>query len=173
MKTQKSIKITAPKGKVINMDEFNASGEIVFVNEIPPVLPFPDNWAIFNDKGYFIDRMSYVCLADGVINSLAPEHRNVLPNRDLAEQMVIFTQLITLREEYRRIELHNNSFLTPIDWNDNSKPKYCLEIRNNSDICIEIFSSISHLFAFQMRSTTELFKNNFQNMILKCKDLLG
>lgn len=172
MKTQKSIKITAPKGKVINMDQFNTSGEIVFVDEIPPILPFPMQWEIFNDTGYYISRACSILLSNYTTNNNT-NNKNVLPNRDLAEQMLIFHQLITLREEYRRIEMHNNPSLQPIDWNNNTKPKYCLQTRNNSDLYINIFSSISHLFSFQMKSTAELFKDNFYNMILKCKDLLG
>lgn len=174
MKTQKSIKITAPKGKVINIDEFNTSGKITFVDEIPPVLPFPTKWQVFNDLGYYINFDSSVELEDiDKSSKFDTYNRNVLPNHDLAEQIVIFEQLITLREEYRRIELHNNSSLTPIDWNDSSKPKYCLEIINNHLIYIEVYTSINHLFSFQTRTAAELFKYNFQNMILKCKDLLG
>lgn len=174
MKTQKSIKITAPKGQVINMDEFNTSGEIKFVDEIPPVLLFPTEWQIFNDRGYYINKRSVI--ESVVIDKIAasyPDNRNVLPNRDLAEQIVIFEQLITLKEEYRRIELHNNSSLTPIDWNDCTKPKYCVQLRSNNELSIGVLNTISNLFSFQTRTAAELFKDNFQNMILKCKDLLG
>ena len=165
----KQIVIKAPEGKAIDINYFNESGNVRFVDEKPSTMEFPTKWGVNHLKnGFYIDE-------DGAVVEIEPldeDWCDILPSKHLAEQMLIFHQLITMRERYREIEILNDPKLsTSIDWNCDSL-KYCLCIISNSIQKLNC-NKKRVPFSFQLPQTRDAFMANFGDMILQCKDLLG
>ena len=169
----KQIIIDAPEGKVIDMEHFNQTGNVRFIDEQPAKIEFPKEWKLKTETDYFYIRQDCSIWRSGVDSTtmLSTKNRNLLPSKSLAEQMLIFTQLITMRERYREIEKLNNPELGEIDWSSD-QDKYCVFIINNK-LATDYCYSIRRIFTFQLRSTRDEFAKNFGDMILQCKDILG
>ena len=173
MKNSKQIIIDAPEGKVIDMDHLIKTNEVIFIDETPAKIEFPKEWELKYGTNYFIDVDSEVedCeIIEKYINQIA--NRNILPSKSLADQMLIFTQLITMRERYREIEKLNNPELGYIDWYSDNERKYCIVLANNK-LSTGFYYEMRSQFAFQLHSTRDEFLKNFGDMILQCKDILG
>lgn len=171
MKNSKQIIIDAPEGKVIDMEHFNQTGNVRFIDEQQTKIEFPKGWEVENKTYYYIDGFSRI---DSFMSDclLSPEELiNSLPSKSLAEQMLIFTQLITMRERYREIEKQNNPELGEIDW-CSDQDKHCVQLINNK-LNTDCYYAISRTFSFQLYSTRDEFLKNFGDMILQCKDILG
>ena len=125
------------------------------------------------DESYYIgDGCTISQWSVDLRNKKSQSNRNNIPTKSLAEQMLIFTQLITMRERYREIEKLNNTELGEIDWNSDSQNKYC--VANNRNKIHELsMVAIMFPFSFQLSETRDEFANNFEDMILQCKDILG
>ena len=172
MKNNKQIIIDAPEGKVIDLEHFNQTGNVRFIDEKPAKIEFPKEWEVqkqkyfyINDDARIVSFMSY--------GSLSPVSlRNSLPSKSLAEQMLIFTQLITMRERYREIEKLNNPELGDIDWGNGTYGKHCVLLSSNKIEKTERWNN-NHAFSFQLSETRDEFAKNFGYMILQCKDILG
>lgn len=172
MKNNKQIIIDAPEGKVIDMDHFNQTGNVRFIDEQPAKIEFPKEWELKEGFFYYIDSYSEVECINVLNDESSKRHfNNSLPTKSLAEQMLIFTQLITMRERYREIEKLNNPELGVIDW-CSEKTKHCIQLVNNK-LAIDGYYAISRTFSFQLHSTRDEFVKNFGYMILQCKDILG
>jgi len=149
------------------------TNEVIFIDETPAKIEFPKEWELKYGTNYFIDVDSEVedCeIIEKYINQIA--NRNILPSKSLADQMLIFTQLITMRERYREIEKLNNPELGYIDWYSDNERKYCIVLANNK-LSPGFYYAISRTFSFQLPSTRDEFLKNFGDMILQCKDILG
>lgn len=171
MKNNKQIIIDAPEGKVIDMDHLIKTNEVIFIDEQPEKIEFPKEWEVENKTYFYINGSSGIKRFDSYDPVPRYTLRNSLPTESLAEQMLIFTQLITMRERYREIEKLNNPELGEIDW-DYKKDKYCIDIANNK-LNTDCYSGICRTFSFQLPSTRYEFAKNFGDMILQCKDILG
>lgn len=171
MKNNKQIIIDAPEGKVIDMEHFNQTGNVRFVDEKPEKIEFPKEWSLQKNEYYYITSYSNIRCFD-VLDPSICSSTNSLPSKTLAEQMLIFTQLITMRERYREIEKLNNPELGDIDWYSDNERKYCIVLANNK-LSPGFYYAISRTFSFQLPSTRDEFLKNFGDMILQCKDILG
>ena len=172
MNNNKQIIIDAPEGKVIDMEHFNQTGNVRFIDEKPAKIEFPKEWEVQKQKYFYINDDARIdsFISDG---SLSPVSlRNSLPTKSLAEQMLIFTQLITMRERYREIEKLNNPELGSVNWADSDFLKYCVYLDSNN-LSLNSFYGCFFPFSFQLPSTRDEFSKNFGDMILQCKDILG
>jgi len=170
---KKQIIIDAPEGQVIDMEHFNQTGNVRFIDETTEKIEFPKEWELKEGICYYITDVSSVKegeLEEG--NTKDKQNKNILPTKSLAEQMLIFTQLITMRERYREIEKLNNPELGEIDWNNDSQNKYCIANNRNK---VHKLSMIAMLFpfSFQLKETRDEFAKNFGDIILQCNDILG
>ena len=171
MKNNKQIIIDAPEGKVIDMEHLIKTNEVIFIDEKPTKIEFPKEWEIETKTYFYINDYSGIGRLDLESTVSRDSLRNSLPTRSLAEQMLVFTQLITMRERYREIERNNNPELGKIDWSP-EKTKYCVQLVNNK-LNIDGYYEMRRTFSFQLRSTSDEFAKNFGDMILQCKDILG
>ncbi len=169
MSNNKQMIIKAPDGQIIDMEHFKKTNEVIFIDEIPEKLPFPENWGIKNGTTvYYINTMAELRTATFENDN---RYYNSYPTEKLAKQSVVFAKLIMMREEYRRIELHNDPNLTPIDWSDN-KTKYIIELFNGT-LNINTLVRTHAVFSFLKRETCNEFLKHYSKAILYCKDLLG
>lgn len=168
---KKQIIIDAPEGQVIDMEYFNQTGNVRFIDEKPEKIEFPKKWELQKKVYFYITDDSEIGFfnSDGTVspNTL----RNSLPTKSLAEQMLIFMQLITMRDRYREIEKLNYPELGEIDWN-HSKSKYFVGLENNRLKNLPCYD-LNRTFSFQLPTTRDEFAKNFGDMILQCKDILG
>lgn len=168
----KQIIIDAPEGQVIDMEHFNQTGNVRFIDENPKKIEFPKEWELKEGESYYIGDGSTISQWDiDLSNKKSQINRNNIPTKSLAEQMLIFTQLITMRERYREIEKHNNPELGDIDW-CSEKDKHCIQLIKNK-LDTDYYYTRRNTFSFQLPSTRDEFAKNFGDMILKCKDILG
>ena len=167
----KQITITAPEGKVIDMEHFTKTNEIIFMDKQPTKIEFPKEWSIQNKEYHYITGASEINYFNSGDYSVLDTLKNSLPSKSLAEQMLIFIQLITMRERYREIEKLNNPELWEIDWCA-TKDKYCIDIIYDK-LTPECYYQIRRTFSFQLEETRDEFVKNFGDMILQCKDILG
>lgn len=84
-----------------------------------------------------------------------------LPNKEYAEAILSFIQLIQLRDCYRQ-------GWTP-DWNINNM-KYTVE-QHYEDMVCSAASHVAQIFAFQSEEIRDKFYNNFKGLIEKTKPL--
>jgi hypothetical protein len=169
---KKQIIIDAPEGKVIDMEYFNQTGNVRFIDENPKKIEFPKEWELKEGESYYIGDGCTISQWDiDLRNKKSQSNRNNIPTKTLAEQMLIFTQLITMRERYREIEKLNNPELGVIDWNNCKQRKYSICIINNN-IVLDYFYESNKTFSFLLEKTRDEFANNFEDMILQCKDIL-
>ena len=170
---KKQIIIDAPEGQVIDMEYFNQTGNVRFIDENPKKIEFPKEWELKDGESYYIGDGCTISQWDvDLRNKKSQSNRNNIPTKSLAEQMLIFTQLITMRERYREIEKLNNTELGEIDWNNDSQNKYCVANNRNKIHKLSMIA-IMFPFSFQLSETRDEFAKNFGDMILQCKDILG
>jgi len=172
MKNNKQIIIDAPEGKVIDMEHLIKTNEVIFIDEKPTKIEFPKKWELENKTYFYINDDSGISKfdSDGTVSPCTL--RNSLPTKSLAEQMLIFTQLITMRERYREIEKHNNPELGEIDWGNIQQNKYSIAF-NHNELQKDVYLYLHNTFSFQLKETCDVFDKNFCDMILQCKDILG
>ena len=158
--------IKAPEGYVIDLNYFDETNQIRFIQ--PKIkVKFPTEWELEPKRYPYIDSNADIRYYDVNVNSFKSEsNRTVLPTKKHAEQMVIFSQLILMRERYREIEKINNPELKEIKW-DGSEANYYVYLYYDS------FSESVKTFSFKMKETRDEFAKNFGHMILQCKDILG
>lgn len=151
---------------------FNRTNTIRFIDKKPAKIEFPTEWELKEGTIYYIDSSSQVDNVEISKENIGEEScQNSLPTNTLAEQMLIFTQLIYMRERYREIEKLNNPKLGEIDWYNGSK-KECVVLTNST---IEVTSrwETNSIFSFHLKETRDHFLENFGDMILQCKNILG
>lgn len=172
MNNNKQIIINAPDGQIIDLEYFNQTNNIRFIDEKPTKIEFPKEWELKVDEYYYIDTDSDIKMWNVSLDYIKSDaNKLLLPSKPLAEQMLIFTQLITMRERYREIEKLNNPELKKVIW-DGSEANYCVYIYYNLLEC-DTYKESLRTFSFKKKETLDEFVKNFGDMILQCKDILG
>lgn len=169
----KQIIIDAPQGKVIDLEHFSQTGNVKFIDEKPAKIEFPKKWELQVGDSFYININSEIQIYDVDEDECTDEECTVfLPTKTLAEQMLIFTQLITMRERYREIEKLNNPELGEIDWNNTNQTKYAVTLYENKlEKCYRYGTNAT--FSFKLDKTRDEFAKNFGGMILQCKNIIG
>lgn len=173
----KEILIKAPEGMMIDMDVFNKTQQVVFIKEKANKVEYPKEWDISHlNKGWFINRTSDINITTGNIDTVGIPTKdcnfNILPTKELAEQMIVLTKLITMRERYREIELKNNPELEPIDWNDKTQVKYVIKYCGDK-FAFDTYYTALYTFSFLTEETRNLFYCNFKADLEIIKDIIG
>lgn len=154
------IEIEVPDGKKAVWKD----GKVVF-EDIKPQLP--KTWKQFclqnkvKEGEYFIAAKCYIIGAD-VDERSAIFDRNILPNKQAAEQHFALMQLHQLRDCYRQGWKPN--FL------DDSR-KWCI-IKNNNILSVDWGINYSVFLSFQTKEIAEEFLNNFRDLIEQAGDLI-
>lgn len=157
---KQTIEIEVPDGKKAIWKE----GKIVF-KDIKPQLP--KTWKEFCDQNalkldeYFIDNASYM-IGVNVDERNETSDRNVLPNKQAAEQHLALMQLHQLRDCYRQGWIP--------DCSDDSK-KWCI-LKYYNKPSIDFYYSRIEFLSFQTKEIAEEFLYNFRDLIEQAGDLI-
>ena len=92
------------------------------------------------------------------------EHKNILPDRAIAEAILALYQLIQLRNCY-------NGDWVP-DWTNYKQDKFTIEFRNGKIFCSGALIT-SVLLCFKTEELRDEFLRNFRPIIEKLKPLYG
>lgn len=149
----KKFTIEAPDGQVINEAKLK-DGIIEF---IPEVKQLPSEWELEKGKFYYyIDKGSDVeeCWIDRGVNDSV--NYNLLPTEELANAMLSFIKLITMRERYRGGWKPNDNDYSYIIYSYNKEKKTSCSSREG------------HNLSFQSAEIRNLFSTNFHDDIMIC-----
>ena len=158
---KQTIEIEVPDGKKAIWKE----GKIVF-KDIKSQLP--KTWKEFCNQNalkldeYFIDNASYM-IGVNVDERNETSDRNVLPNKQAAEQHLALMQLHQLRDCYRQ-------GWKP-DCSDGSK-KWCILKYDNRPTIVDIHYDRIEFLSFQTKKIAEEFLTNFRDLIEQAGDLI-
>ena len=158
---KQTIEIEVPDGKKAVWKE----GKVVF-EDLKPNLP--KTWEEFCEQNEVKDGEYYIGRLSDLVEVMAENHRrkncdrNILPNKQAAEQHLALMQLHQLRDCYRQGWEPN--------WNDNYD-KYII-IKNRGKYGVFAASWISRFLAFQDTETAKEFLTNFRNLIEQAGDLI-
>ncbi len=124
---------------------------------------FPKKWEdIKHLKGFYIDENSHILPAD--LPDFDSCDVNVLPTKELAEEMKSFFKLIYLRDIYRQ------------GWKPDYKTvttKYCI-IYSFNDIIISTTTINDHVFlTFPTKEIRDLFLKNHKELIKAAKEYIN
>lgn len=129
---------------------------------------FPKTWEEFCEQNmikkseYYLD--PYSCILELWDNKRdISSDRNVLPNRQAAEQHLALMQLHQLRDCYRQGWIPN--------WNDSTSTKYCIESLDNKYIIFGYYTS-SRFLSFPTKELAKKFLTNFRDLIEQAGDLI-
>lgn len=89
---------------------------------------------------------------------------NLLPNRQAAEVHLTFMKLHQLRDCYRQGWKPN--------WSDRDEERYSILHYNTGQYVITKATIVTFFLTFQSEEVTELFLNNFKDLIEKAGDLI-
>lgn len=160
MKQKVEFEIEVPDGKKAVWKD----GKVVFEDIKPPL---PKTWKQFckqnkiKEGEYFIYDNGIIMEADADERD-ADFNRNVLPNKQAAEQHLALMQLHQLRDCYRQGWKPN--------YTDDSQKWYIL--KNHDKLSVDWNISYSVFLNFQTREITEQFLNNFKDLIEQAGDLI-
>ena len=160
MKQKIEFEIEVPDGKKAVWKD----GKVVF-EDIEPQLP--KTWEEFCEQNdvkreeYFINN---TCDINGGMVGKRRKivDRNILPNKQAAEQHLALMQLHQLRDCYRQGWKPN--------YTDDSQKWYIL--KNHDKLSVDWNISYSVFLNFQTREITEQFLNNFRDLIEQAGDLI-
>ena len=158
MKTEKTIKITAPTGYEIDRAKSTLE-EIVFKPIEPVKEKYPMSVKEIEGRDYYITNNGKV---DKITNS---SDINNLKTEVLASAFLALMQLKTICDEWNRID----GFV--VDWTNGGIDKYSVEFQG-SKLVIDVWSTYSHPLIFKDRATAQLFLDSFKEMIETAKPLL-
>ena len=122
----------------------------------------PKSWkALEKINGYWVESDSRINAVDNCITK--PASKKLFATIEQAEASIALAQLSQLREVYR------NGWKP--DWT-NYDSKYCIDFKNN-EIKKEIYYNTSVFLSFQDKETSDLFLENFKDLILIAKHLMS
>lgn len=156
---KQTIEIEVPDGKKAVWK----NNKVIF-EDIKPQLP--KTWEEFckqnkiNKNEYYLNPVSRIIKTE-INERHIYNDRNVLPNKQAAEQHLALMQLHQLRDCYRQGWIP--------DWS-NCKNKYC--IIYNGVYCIIINTHTNEFLTFQSREIAQEFFNNFKDLIEQAGDLI-
>jgi len=119
MEHKKEIVIKAPEGKHIDMELFNATGKIEFIDDEKEL---PQSWEELKSvSGYWIRNTSGI-EDNGSTYFAGSVNKNIIPTKELAEAVLALCQLLQLRDRYNdgwvpdwRDHCHKHSILVVED----------------------------------------------------------
>lgn len=160
------LEIEVPDGKKAIWKD----NKIVF-EDIKPQLP--KTWEEFCEQNmvkrdeYYLDASS--CITEFLNNGRnIYTDRNVLPNKQAAEQHLALMQLHQLRDCYRQ-------GWTP-RWNNFKTDRYCIEFMDNhytiDHYTIFKYNTSNKFLSFQSREIAQEFLTNFRDLIEQAGDLI-
>lgn len=160
MKTEKTIKITAPTGYEIDRAKSTLE-EIVFKPIEPVKEKYPMSVKEIEGRSFYIS--SSANINESGLSCTASKHQ--LKTRELASAFLALMQLKTICDEWNRID----GFV--VDWTNGGIDKYSVEFQG-SKLVIDVWSTYSHPLIFKDRATAQLFLDSFKEMIETAKPLL-
>jgi hypothetical protein len=135
-----------------------------FAKELYPELSkkqLPKSWEELEYiEGYYSDRNSVINRADTDTEII---HQNVFATQEQAEAAIAMAQLSQLMKVY------NDGW--EADWNNYNQLKYCIGF-TRENLEIDNWVDYRHFLAFKDEETTELFIENFKELIEQAKPLL-
>lgn len=158
MKTEKTIKITAPTGYEIDRAKSTLE-EIVFKPIEPVKEKYPMSVKEIEGRDYYITNNGKV---DKITNS---SDINNLKTEVLASAFLALMQLKTICDEWNRID----GFV--VDWNDNKTNKHSVGFEDEKLVTSE-WTTWRKPLVFKDRETAQLFLDRFKEMIETAKPLL-
>lgn len=167
---ERTVKLTLEKAKEFYKKggEFRDLALSAFTEEELQEKTLPNTWDEFCSK-YGVQNEYYISL-DSIIKRaplnnfrLTCRDRNLLPDKQAAEQHLALMQLHQLRDCYRQ-------GWEP-DWLDDEN-KYCIVYNSVYNYSISINKSTRVFLSFQSREIAQLFLDNFRNLIEEAGDLI-
>ena len=157
---KQTIEIEVPDGKIAVWKD----NKVVF-EDIKPQLP--KTWEEFCRQNKIEKNECYLDACSCIVKALIRERcedsdRNVLPNKQAAEQHLALMQLHQLRDCYRQGWEPN--------WR-NTSSKHCIRKQGNSYIIVCCGISVTFL-SFQSREIAYEFLTNFHELIEQAGDLI-
>ena len=158
---KQTIEIEVPEGKKAVWKD----NKVIF-EDIKPQLP--KTWEEFCRQNKIEKNECYLdacsCIEKALIRERCEDSdRNVLPNKQVAEQHLALMQLHQLRDCYRQ-------GWEP-DWKSNYYDKYVI-VKNRDKYDTFVNDWTSRFLAFQDRETAEKFLTNFRELIEEAGDLI-
>lgn len=158
----KTITIEIPDG--YELDKVNEKTGKIFFR--PKKEKYPKNISEIPlpTSSYFITSSWEVCKNNNLPKERTSRSFANLARKKDAEALVTLAKLITLRDEYNRIDGFTPNFC-------NDEKKYCIKIiRGNIEI--DAAYDFNCVLAFGSRETTSIFVDNFKDLIKTAKHLL-
>ena len=158
---KQTIEIEVPDGKKAVWK----NNKVIFEDIKPPL---PKTWEEFckqnntNEKEYYLNPLSRIIKAE-INERHIYNDRNVLPNKQAAEQHLALIQLHQLRDCYRQDWIP--------DWNNSTQNKYVI-CNIEGKVTISLYYCLKHFLAFQNAERAEEFLNNFRDLIEQAGDLI-
>ena len=163
---KQTIEIEVPDGKKAVWKD----NKIVFEDIKPPL---PKTWEEFCEQNKINEGEYYLDISSNAMKSLIGERykytdRNILPNKQAAEQHLALMQLHQLRDCYRQGWIPN--------WGNGSK-KYGIErvynlIDDKTELRICDYTNTSLFLTFPTLEIAREFLNNFKDLIEQAGDLI-
>ena len=159
---KQTIEIEVPDGKKAVWKD----NKIVF-EDIKPKLP--KTWEEFCEQNNIKKGECYLDASSSIREleiSKRNKHtdKNILPNKQVAEQHLVLMQLHQLRDCYRQGWIPN--------WNDKKEERYSILHYNTGHYVITDTTIVSMFLTFQSEEITQEFLNNFKDLIEQAGDLI-
>lgn len=124
----------------------------------------PDEWQVFGDKWYYINKDSDIYTLN-VVFKYHSNNKNIRPTEELAEACLAMSQLAQLRNETWKRDWDWKP-----DWED-SESKYIIYYIENKPEC-DIFTISQCFLAFRTAEIRDEFLKKHRELIKKAKPLL-
>lgn len=123
----------------------------------------PKSWKELKEiTGYYIGSDANIFLCERAESIV--QNQNLFATRKQAEASIALAQLSQLREAYRKGWIP--------DWNNKNQEKHCIIFYKNATYSVVYFATSSFL-SFQDEETSDLFLENFHELIEIAKPLLS
>ena len=161
---KQTIEIEVPDGKKAIWKE----GKVVF-EDLKPKLP--KTWEEFCEQNEVKDGEYYIGSLSDLVDVMAENYshrrkncdRNLIPNKQSAEQHLVLMQLHQLRDCYRK-------GWTP-NWNDEDEERYSI-LHDTIHYIITDTTIASKFLTFQSEEIAQEFLDNFRDLIEQAGDLI-
>ncbi len=162
MKNTKEVTISIPEGYEIDKEK-STFEKIVFKKKEQSL---PKTWEELEIiRGWYVEDCADITMLDPKDSRTDTGHynRNVFVSKEQAQAAVALAQLTQLREVYRQGWVPN--------WAD-GKEKYCIVFYRN-DFEKNYYTSYNRFLSFQSPEIRNEFLENFKDLIMRAKPLLG
>ena len=90
------------------------------------------------------------------------------------ELLLSFQKLLICRNAYWKIAGEQMGLGKPWEpnWDDGNEEKYCIEVRNDNELCDITYLHAHRILAFPTMEMLDIFAENFKALIEECKELL-